>query len=278
MPEILASFPNGTFLENLEPQPDGSVLFTSYMDRKILRWSEAGVAVFAELPAHPTSLVTLPSGIWVAAHGASFAAGTEFTATMRLLELAPDGTLRRTITAPQARFLNGAIALNSGALLVADSLAGCVWRLDVDTASLSPFVADAALQPRGEGFALGANGIKIAGDWLFVSNTSARTLYRVALSGGVPEVFATFSGIDDFAVAPDGAVYVATHGTEVVRRGADGAIDVLVSEHAEGATAVAFGLGPQQGWLFVTTTGGLFAGFKAEAHLLRVDPGSKAGA
>ena len=276
-PEVLASFPTGTFLENLEPQPDGSVLFTSYLDKKILRWSPAGVSPFATLAAHPVALLTTTAGIRVTAHAAPFTSGADFVKTMTIVELGPDGKTRSSSSMSDARFLNGMIALDDQRALIADSLAGVIWSYRHTDATLVPWLADDSLKPvaskPGE-FALGANGIKIAKGHVYFSNSSTTTLFRVALEGGAPkgpvQRVATLPGIDDFAIHEDGRIFIATHRADVVMLAPGGKTTVLIDQKAEGATAVALGLGPSSGRLFVTTTGGLFAGLKADANLLSI--------
>lgn len=276
-PEVLHSAPTGTFFENLEAQADGSVLFTSYFAKEILRWSTQGISTFAKLNAHPVDLVSLQGEVVVTAHGAPFTSGPDFVKSMRIIRLGLDGKVRSTQPADKARFLNGVIADGTGAVLIADSLAGMVWSQRLGSTTLEPFLTNEVLKPvvakEGE-FALGVNGIKIHNGYLYISNSSTTTLHRVALVGGKPsgviETVAKFAGIDDFAIADDGRIFVATHRNDVVMRRSDGTIEVLADQKAEGATAVAFGLGPSAGALFVTTTGGLFAGLKADANLIRI--------
>lgn len=277
-PEVLHRAPTGAFFENLEAQNDGSILFTSYFAKAILRWSPSGVTTFATLDVHPVSFVSRAGGGLVAVgHGAPFTSGPAFVNSMRLLRIDAEGKTEASAAAPNARFFNGMTRVDEGTLLIADSLAGVIWVHRAGTGAVEPYLADPLLAPMpktaGE-FALGANGIKVHGEHLYISNSSTTSLYRVKLSAGKPsgalEMVATFNGIDDFAFADDGRVFVATHRDDVVMRSPDGSVRVIVNEKAEGATAVALGRGPSTGSLFVTTTGGLFAGLKADANLLRL--------
>jgi len=274
--DILTSLPTGAFFENLEPQADGSVLFTSYFSRQILRWSPSGVSVFAELGAHPVDLISIDGGFLVTAHGAPFTSGPSFTGTMAVLRLDSTGRTVGRVEAPQALFLNGIARLEGDLMLIADSLAGTIWAYGIAGGTLTPWNRADQLKPvasPGE-FALGANGLQISGDFVYVSNSSTKTLMRGRLSAGRTveafETLGTFTGIDDFAVAENGRIFIATHGTTVILREPDGRVAVVIDRDAEGATSVAFGRGPSAGSLFITTTGGLFAGLKANANLLRV--------
>lgn len=277
-PEVLHSEPTGAFFENLEAQDDGSVLFTSYFAKMILRWSPSGATTFAKLDVHPVSFVSRSNGgLVVVGHGTPFTSGPDFVKSMRLLQLGPTGETESNAIIESARFFNGMSRLDETTLLIADSIAGKVWSHRDGTGSVEPYLTDPLLAPlakKAGDFALGANGIKVHDGFLYVSNSSTTSLYRVALSGGKPsgllETFATFHGIDDFAFADDGRLFVATHRNDIVMRSLDGSVRVIANEKAEGATAVALGRGPSTGFLFVTTTGGLFAGLTANANLLRL--------
>lgn len=277
-PEVLHSAPSGAFFENLEAQDDGSILFTSYFAKTILRWSPSGVTTFATLDVHPVSFVSRAGGgLVVVGHGVPFTSGPDFVKSMRLLRIDAIGKIEASAAVPNARFFNGMTRLDEATLLIADSLAGVIWAHRAGTGAVEPYLADPLLAPMpktaGE-FALGANGIKMHDGFLYVSNSSTTSIYRVALSVGKPsgplERVATFNGIDDFAFADDGRLFVATHRNDVVMRSPDGSVRVIINQKAEGATAVALGRGPSARYLFVTTTGGLFAGLKADANLLRL--------
>jgi hypothetical protein len=50
----VASYPAGTFLENLAAAPGGTLLITSYFDRTLLAWDGAGAPVATFSTAAPT--------------------------------------------------------------------------------------------------------------------------------------------------------------------------------------------------------------------------------
>ncbi len=279
-PEILVRFPNGTFLENLVVAPDGSVLFTNYFARRIEAWSPVtGATLHAEVPAHPVSLTPLGAG-WqaLAVHGASFMEGP---AAMRgqaaVLVLAPDGAVVRRVPLPEAIFPNGALLLAPGLLLLADSGLGRIWIVDLETRAARPWLDDPSLAPV-EGRPLpGVNGIKRSGPGaLLVSNSARRTLLRIGLDGLIPrgapeQVAAMAQGVDDFAVAPDGTVFAATHAEGIARLAPGAATPVLIpAPGLEGSTAVAFA--PDRRSLLALGTGGLLEGGRGEAVLARLVP------
>ncbi len=275
--DILARFPNGTFLENLVVEPDGRVLFTNYFARRLEAWSPGGGhALHAVVPDHPVSLTPLGGGRQaLAVHGTSFMDGP---AAMRgraaLLLLAPDGAVTSRIALPEAVFPNGALLIAPGLLLLADSALGRVWAIDLAAGAATvwldhPLLAPVAGQPYP-----GVNGIKRAGDAVLLSNSAQRSLLRVRLSGtaaqGAPEPMAQMTGgIDDFAMAPDGTVYAATHAEGVARLASGAATPTTIAAPGvEGSTAVA--LTPDGRGLYALGTGGLASGGRGEAVLARV--------
>jgi hypothetical protein len=276
-PEILARFPNGTFLENLVVEPDGRVLFTNYFAKRLEVWSSsAGQAPFATVPDHPVSLTQLGGGRQVlAVHGASFMDGP---AAMRgraaLLLLAPNGTVTRRIALPDAIFPNGAMLTSSGQLLLADSALGRVWQVDLETGAATPWLDDPLLSPVAGQPYPGVNGIKRAGDALLLSNSAQRSLLRVRLAGGAapsaPEQIARMTtGVDDFVVAGDGVIYAATHAEGLARLAPSADTPTTMpAQGVEGSTAVA--LTPDGRALYALGTGGLSSGGRGEAVLARI--------
>jgi len=273
-PEPLARFPNGTFLENLIREPSGRVLFTSYFARRIEAWSPAGAGVFAEVPIHPVSLAAIAGGYALAGHGAPFTAGPAALAgSNAVLLLDPSGALVRRIPLPGAVFLNGMLELAPGLLLVVDSALGRIWAVDVASGATSPWFEHPALAPDAARPMLpGVNGIKRDNDGsLLVSNSGQRVLLRLRLAegrpAGEPTVLASFPGIDDFAVAPDGTILAATHATGIARlRPGAAAPELLAAPGLEGSTALLL----EGGAALVLATGGLLEGGRGEAWLARL--------
>jgi sugar lactone lactonase YvrE len=278
-PEILARFPNGTFLENLVVAPDGSVLFTNYFSRAIEAWSAAaGSARLCEVPAHPVSLTALGGGRQaLVVHGAPFNAGPQaMRGQAAVLLLDAGGAVLRRIALPEAVFPNGALLLATGLLLVADSALGCVWAVDLGQGTATRWIEHAALQPDRAQPLPGVNGIKRAGEGLLLSNSATRQLLRlnlapdgIAASGDPVSVAAMRFGVDDFALAADGTVYAATHAQGLARLppGADAPM-LIPAPGLDGSTAVA--LTPDGRALLALGTGGLLEGGRGEAVLARL--------
>lgn len=274
---VLARVPPPAFLENLAVLPDGTVLFTSYLAKDVLRYDpQRGVSTFAALDAHPVSIVARGDTFVVAAHGQPFTAGPAFTSTNRFIVLDAEGRVEKTVAAPDARFLNGTLALDDGVVLAADSILGAIWRVDVDAGEMSPWL-DSPLfagDPTGRDPRPGANGLKRRGSELLVSNSHAGTLVAVEVDAsgapaGAPRVIATPGRIDDFAVGGDGTIYLATHADDVLSLQPDGSISTILASGGEGSTAVAFANGADAA-LYVLTTGGFLEGLGREARLLQL--------
>ncbi len=270
---VLAEYEPGTFLENLEVQPDGQLLVTNYFAKTIERiGADGGSHTFTSLSAHPASLLRVPSGFVVAAHGSAFTSGPDFTRTQKILLLDEAGVETNAIELPAARFLNGMVKLPTGAVLIADSIAGTIWHLDPEASRVTPWLADARLaqDPQASAFMPGANGLKIDGDRLLVSNSSRGTLSAIPLdsetgaAAGPPTVLAETGSIDDFAVLSGGEVVFTTHGDSLKLLAPDGSLSTILPRGCDGCTAVA----AKEDALIVLTTGDLFHGGGKPARVI----------
>jgi len=88
-----------------------------------------------------------------------------------------------------------------GFIYVADSLLSVIWRVSIADGAVSAWARGPQLAPDG---GLGANGLKLHGGAVWVSNTQLGTLLRIPIrpdgSAGPIQTIATgLAGIDDFA-------------------------------------------------------------------------------
>lgn len=275
--EPLIRFPNGTFLENLVVGANGRVLFTNYFGRAIESWSpEAGHGAAVPVPAHPVSLAALGGGRHaLVAHGAPFNRGpSAMFGQSSVIQLTAEGTPGNRIALPEAIFPNGCLLLAPGLLLVADSAVGCLWAVDLGTGRAYLWYQHAALRPDAARPLPGVNGIKRQGEALLLSHSADRRIFRLALSGVVPQgeiaLLAEMPfGVDDFCLAADGTLYAATHGQGLARLSPGGTIPTrLPAPGLDGNTAVA--MTPNGQGLYVLGTGGMLEGGQGEAMLARV--------
>jgi hypothetical protein len=272
--QTVASFDSPAFLENLIVEPDQSIILTSYLDRTLRSVTASGqVTTVATLPAHPVGIVRLGDGFLISAHGASFTEGPAFTSTNQVLVLNGQGRVVNTVAAPDARFLNGMVEIGPDAVLIADSIAGLIWRFTPSSGALAPWLSDErlTLNPKAQPFRPAANGLKLHDGRLFVSNSSRGTLHSVGLSASLePEgeltLLAAPGPVDDFAFGPDGVLYGATHGETLIAVTPEGAVFNVMDEGCDSCTSVAV-VGDR---LIVLTTGNLVEGGTGPARILSI--------
>lgn len=276
--EVVAEYPAGNFLENLDVLTDGRVVFTSYFARTIEVLEGGKARTFATLSAHPVSILAIDDGFLVAAHGQPFVSGPAFAETQQFLLLDKNGRETASFKASQARFLNGMVRHGGDDLLVADSIAGTIWRVNAKSRTITSWLKDDALgrDSAVKEFRPGANGLKRQGDRLFVSNSSFGTLSTIDLdTAGAPtgpvKLLTRVGRIDDFLIGPSGEVVFTTHGEKLMRWSQDGAITTLMESGCDGCTAVALvkAAGGDSA-LIVLTTGGFSEGRKEPARVLHL--------
>jgi sugar lactone lactonase YvrE len=278
-PTVLAEFPNGTFLENVTQTDRGAIVFTNYF-AKTLEILVPGkpARTLATLPAHPVGIVRSKGGFVVSAHGKPFNSGSAFTESQQILILDSAGTVKSAFPVPQAKFLNGLAVHASGALLVADSIAGAIWRIEPTKQKVSTWLEDEALKqdPSIKEFRPGANGLKFFGNSLLVSNSSRGGLFSIPVNRdgnilGAAKRVAKTDSIDDFFVTRSGDIVFATHADQLKRVRATGEIDTLLPSGCDGCTALApFRNENGVEGLAVLTTGGLLEGGTKPARVLFV--------
>ncbi|MCX4524506.1 MULTISPECIES: hypothetical protein [unclassified Streptomyces] len=243
-PHIVKHFDlaKGQTPENIALEPDGSVDLTFALARQVARVDKRGhTRTIATLPAvadpqTPLIGVAVTTGL-VRAHDGTlyvgYATGTEANGIWRIT---PDGEVSQFTGAdvPADAFLNGlAIDEHRGVLYAADSYLGQVWRISLDDGSATAWATDPELEPVD---LIGANGIKVRKDSVWVSNFDQGTLLRIPVeadgSAGPVETRATdLAGIDDFAFAGHGeTVLAALNSTsEVAAVQRDGSHSILLT-------------------------------------------------
>ena len=172
---------------------------------------------------------------------------------------------------PESIFLNGMTALQpSGGdtLLVADSSAGVVYSLNVNTGAVVKIITDPLIAPTaGANPALGVNGVKIRNQNLYFSNTDQALLGKIALNtdgsakGPGTVVVRNVPSTDDFQFDLLGNIFIAGnnelrfHG---ILESSSGPPDVVSnSSLLAGSTSVQFGRLPTDlASVYVGTNGG----------------------
>jgi sugar lactone lactonase YvrE len=183
--------------------------------------------------------------------------------------------------------LNGSCAIAPGVLLLADSLGGLIWRVDLAddglSATASVWLQDPTMAANPDnglkspmGPQPGINGIRFAArtDVVYYTSTAQKLFARVAVNPlshkptGPPEVVAPDIAPDDFCLDEDaGVAYLTTHtGNTIVRMPIDGAAPSVVAgdpftEQLVGPSSAVWARGPEDYGrvAYVTTDGGYTA-------------------
>jgi sugar lactone lactonase YvrE len=194
----------------------------------------------------------------------------------------------RVLTFDQPAGLNGACLLTPRVILLADSLAGLIWRVDLTddgrTATASVWLRHHSMAPDPDngltsplGPQPGINGIRFAAraNVVYYTSTAQKLFMRMSVDPathtpvGQPEVVAADITADDFCLDENaGVAYLTTHTDNTIVRvpidaGAEGAKTRVVAgdpftEQLVGPSSAAWGRGPADyGRIaYVTTDGG----------------------
>jgi hypothetical protein len=273
----IASFPEHFFLENLAVRADGSILVTVLNHKQL--WYVP--APDGDQPVTPTLVHTFDHfamGI-VETEPDIFYVSTVHQATLERFDMR--GWVRgapvrhnRALTFDQPAGLNGSCLIAPRVLLLADSLAGLIWRVDLAedgltaTASVwlqhptmaadpdSGFTSPLGPQP-------GVNGIHYAArtNIVYYTSTAQKRFMRVSVDPathtpvGEPDAVASDVAPDDFCLDENASVaYLTTHTSNTIVRvptnaGADDAAPGIVAgdpfnEQLVGPSSAAWARGP----------------------------------
>jgi len=287
----IASFPPHFFLENLAVRADGSILVT-VLNHKQLWYVPAPIG---GQPVTPTPVHTFDGfamGI-VETEPDIFYVSTLDQATLERFDMrgwVPGAPVKptRVLTFDQPAGLNGACLLTPRVILLADSLAGLIWRVDLTddgrTATASVWLRHHSMAPDPDngltsplGPQPGINGIRFAAraNVVYYTSTAQKLFMRMSVDPathtpvGQPEVVAADITADDFCLDENaGVAYLTTHTDNTIVRvpidaGAEGAKTRVVAgdpftEQLVGPSSAAWGRGPADyGRIaYVTTDGG----------------------
>lgn len=285
---VVAKFDNPTWLENIAIRPNGNLLVTELLPEP---------AVYTVAQPHSSSpyvslvhtfssvqgmggITEIRPDVFAVLGGNLTAEGVpasgSFSAwTMDFSALRESPVISLAAALPDLNAPNGAVAvpLALNIILVADTLLGAVWRVDLNTGA-STIISQV---PEMAGTPGGVNGVKIYGGYLYWSNLGLATIYRLRITtlgypvtGAQVETVAVLEAetLDDFAIGADGTIWACSNAGGLlfaVKQGTAGgnATSVVVLGAPTelllaGDTAVAFGRGPSDGKiLYVSTSGGL---------------------
>jgi sugar lactone lactonase YvrE len=220
MPEVVATIPSPAFNENLSEGADGTIYVTSMLESNLWKIGADGkVQKLAHVEPYAAILgvAAVQEGIVVGAFRRDFRTpkGYDFSdaGPEVLLIDRETGKILAAAKGQNGQLFNGMAADGRGKVLVVDSLSASVWQFDPKAHTLSLWLKDDALASSAPA-ARGANGIKSAGDHVYIANSEKRSIYRVGIdAGGKPQGSLTLFAkdlphVDDFAVAADGTIFL----------------------------------------------------------------------
>ncbi len=287
----VASFPEHFFLENLAVRADGSILVT-VLNHKQFWYVPAPDGGRPVTPALVHTFDGPATGI-VETEPDVFYVSTAGQATLQRFDLRgweAGAPVRPTqvLAFDQPAGLNGSCLMGPRVILLADSLTGVIWRVDLAddglTASASVWLQHHTMAPDPDnGFTSplgpqpGINGIHYAErtDVVYYTSTARKLFARVAVEPatyapvGEPEVLVADITADDFCLDENaGVAYLTTHTDNTIVRvaiqpGAEGGTRSVVAgepftEQLVGPSSAAWARGPADyGRIaYVTTDGG----------------------
>lgn len=216
--ELVSPFDAPVFLESVLADKDGALFVTSLFESKIYRIGSDGrrslffEAALGQGPAlrGVFCLVAAPDG------GLFVTINSPDPGQHGLWYINRDGEGKLFSPLPLDSIPNGIARLDDKTLLVADSGAGKIWRVNSINGEVSLWLNHALIAPRPFiGQFPGANGIQIHNNTVYVSNSDQNYIVSIPVSeddtAGKPQVFLENMGADDFAIAADGTFYLTTH-------------------------------------------------------------------
>jgi putative intracellular protease/amidase/uncharacterized protein YciI len=295
------AFPVGTFIENIAVRRSGQLVLTVHNKCELIQvdpHSESAPCVIHVFSKGVCGIVEVQDDIFYVSSGTIGEPGSWVVYKVDMSTFAADASgkvqtpavISKYVEVPEAVFLNGSALLNyfTGTILVADSILGAVFAIDVHSAKVKLWLKHEALAKVTNDPQLpGVNGIKFHNGYLYLSNTDARKFLRASVTAtwdatGSVEVIQENLNADDFAFDAEGSAYLTTHVFQSLvklrsnglrSRIAGGPEDIIVA----GTTAAAFGRTPKdRTTLYVTTTGGMsfpVGGKIGEGRVLKIDTG-----
>lgn len=276
--ETVATFDFGTLIESIVVAPDGRFFLSMGSAGEIIILTPDGkLQPFAKLPVGPGGFMMC---LAFDASGTLYASVNSQDGAVRgvwAFDLSQHG--HRLAALPEGAFANGIALDGHGHIIVADSFMGVLWQVPVMGGDARIWLRSELLLPRPLiGQFPGANGLQRVGKTVVVAVSDRSLLLQIPInvdgSAGAPTVLANAVPTDDFAVAPDGTLYLTTHPfNSVVRLSKEGQLMVVAGgmQNIIGPTSAAFG---PDGALYVATDGGLYRplpGITPRARIVRLD-------
>ncbi|KAI4157952.1 MAG: hypothetical protein LQ342_007878 [Letrouitia transgressa] len=282
--QLIYEFPNGTFVENLAVRPDGSILttLTTSPDLYLIQPLSANpnpqlIYRFAGSTSALGITEVSPDTFQVGVTNAS-GPGQAVPGTSKLYQVtfprrySSKAKISLTANIPNITAPNGLLTLNKNKILVADSVKGLIFAVDLKTGKSRVAITD-SLFATTERLPVGVNGIKLQGNALYFTTSAQNLLGKVNINlktgaalgpatkivNGLPPAV----GYDDFALRDDAAYVTSAAGNFIERVDLKRRQQTIVAGQINSTdiaepTSAAFGRNGKENVLFVTTGGGLF--------------------
>ena len=255
----IAEFPVNTFLENVAVNKKGDLFVNSYEEGKIYRVTTDGAKTeFAKINGKI-------AGIALDKKENLIVSGWENGTKPSVFIVSKNGKIESATPLDGGMFPNGVTFLGGDIFLIADSYKGAIWSFDAKTKKTAVWLADEKLARSSASATFPAvNGLKIFRNTLYATNTEKQLFLKIPLlagnRAGKPEIWREKINGDDFAFAPNGDLYVATHVyNSVVKIAPDGKTTIVAENGAVvGDTSLAFGRSKtDKNVIYVVTNGGV---------------------
>jgi hypothetical protein len=309
----VAKFPVGYFLENVAVRADGSML-VSALNKKELWYVPAPTM---GTPVHPVLLHTFdqpPFDIVETTRDVFYVDTAAYQTThksyLERVDLRHWKPGMPVYVQPVLKFpspisaVNGSLTLAPNVILVADSAAGLIWRVDLSAdgthATARVWLSDHSMRPNLAAVLIshimqpGVNGLgyDTRTNELYYTSTAQRLFMRVRVDpgtlnpAGAPELVATGSQWDDFDIDEHaGVAYITTHRQNTIERvpldphsgqARQTVAGIPFDAQLVGPSSFAWGRSPQDSGrvAYVTTDGGATAppdGIVRPARVLKAD-------
>lgn len=279
--EVVATWPVGTFLENIAITPDDDFVVSVHNRHELHRVSPGGEhSKWVSMPAPPAGMIAAADGVWVV--GGEPGQGPHH---VYFVTWTGEVTERDAVTG--SLFLNGFTPGPAGIGFTVDSITGTVIAVELASGASQVVVTDERLRKlSAEPMLPGANGIKAGDGALYLTNTDRALVLAAPLDAtgrptGAVETVAEHLRGDDLAVSSDGDLFITNHiHNTLIRLNPTTGDRVAVAgpqQGMAGCTACVFGTAADDPMsLYVTTTGGIVMpldGVVQDAKLVRLQVG-----
>ena len=256
---IYCRFPKPAFIENIAGDDHGNLYVTSMDEGKVYKVDSTGKAVeHAKTDGRLTGIVAVDDRTFLCGGWSA-----EGVPTICFLDARQ--RLIPRLSVPAALFFNGITPLAPGSFLICDAYAGLLWKYDLDSNQVIPWLQHELLTRVDPNNPMpAANGIKVHGQTVFVSNTARNTLLAIPLIAGQPGepvIYLDDINLDDFDIDADGTIYATTHifnSVIEIKPGQSPSVIAGIEHGLAGSTAAMLGRTvSDRRILYVTTNGGL---------------------